>query len=61
MPKKTRPQRKRPVGIYVYVTAEEKKRIDRMRRFTGRTLSGYLLKATMKQVAADEAEMARHR
>ena len=59
MPKKPRAQRKRPIGIFVYLTAEERKRIDRVRRFTRRTLSGYLLYAAMKQVSADEAEMAR--
>jgi hypothetical protein len=59
MPKKPRAQRKRPIGIFVYLTADERKRIDRVRRFTRRTLSGYLLYAAMKQVSADEAEMAR--
>ena len=60
MPKK-RKKRNRPLGIYVYCTEEEKERIDRARRFTRRTLSGYMLEAALRQVEADELEMAKRK
>ena len=49
------------MGIYVYCTEEEKERIDRARRFTRRTLSGYMLEAALRQVEADELEMAKRK
>jgi uncharacterized protein (DUF1778 family) len=56
-----RPTRERDVGIFVRCTEAEKKRIDRARHFTGRTLQGYILRAALEQVARDEAEMKRAR
>ena len=41
----------------MYCTEDMKKRIDKARRFTNRTISGYVLNATLRQLEADESVM----
>ena len=53
---KIQPRRKR-TGIFVYCTESMKKRIDKARRFTNRTISGYVLEATARLLESDEKVM----
>jgi uncharacterized protein (DUF1778 family) len=57
MKKKAKIQRRKRTGIFVYCTEDMKKRIDKARRFTNRTISGYVLNATLRQLEADESVM----
>jgi predicted DNA-binding protein len=54
----TKTKRKR-TGIFIYCSEDLKQRLHRVRRFTGRTLSGYVMHAVMPRLEADEAELAR--
>lgn len=54
MAKKSVKPRKR-TGIFIYCDESFKKRIDRARKQTGRTLSGYVVYATLQQLDKDEA------
>jgi hypothetical protein len=56
--KKRKVQRRKCTGIFVYCTEEMKKRIDKARRFTNRTISGYVMNATLRQLEIDELKMA---
>jgi hypothetical protein len=56
---KEKKHRKRPLGIFVYCDAEERKRLDRVRRFRHATWSGYMLEAALRQAELDEQEMRR--
>lgn len=49
-------RRKKNPGVYMYCPEELKKRIDRARRLTNRTLTGYLQEAVERQLERDEAE-----
>lgn len=60
MPKKKPAKRKR-TGIFIYCSDEFKQRLDRVRRFTGRTISGYVMHAALAAIEADEAKMAKRR
>jgi hypothetical protein len=58
--KSSKEKAKRP-AIFIYCTEELRRRIDRARRFTGRTISGYVLQCVKPQLEQDEADMKRRR
>jgi hypothetical protein len=53
MQKKAEADKKR-TGIFIYCSESEKKRLKRMARVTGRTLSGYVMYAAMARLRRDE-------
>jgi hypothetical protein len=59
MDKKRKRSRRKRTGIFIYCTEELKNRIDRARRFTSRTISGYVMNAVLPRLEADEVEMKR--
>ncbi len=54
---KRKVQRRKRTGIFIYCSEEMKKRIDKARRFTNRTISGYVLDATLRKLESDELRM----
>lgn len=57
MARSKRTAKRKRTGIFVYCDSELKHRIERARRYTQRTISGYVLHATLKELEADEARM----
>jgi uncharacterized protein YjiK len=47
------------MGIFVHCSEEFKKRLDRARRYQGRTMKEYVVRAVLKEIEADEAEMSK--
>jgi predicted DNA-binding protein len=54
---KPKVQRRKRTGIFIYCSEEMKKRINRARRYTNRTISGYVMEATVRMLEADELKM----
>jgi nitrogenase subunit NifH len=55
--KKKEPKKSKRVGMFIYCEEAFKKRLDRVRRFTSRTVTGYVIHAVKRQIEIDEAEM----
>jgi len=45
---------KKRTGIFIYCSEGDKQRLKRVARATGRTLSGYVMQAAMRQMRRDE-------
>ncbi len=50
-------RRRKRTGIFIYCSDELKRRINAARKYTHRTISGYVLQCTILQLERDEAEM----
>lgn len=59
MPRTARKSRAKRTGMFIYCTPEEKKRIKAIADTTRRSLSDYVMHATMLQVVEDEKRYAR--
>lgn len=58
--RRTSPTKKR-TGIFIYCSEEFKDRVDRARKRTGRTISGYVTQATLLQLERDEDRPTRRK
>ncbi|WP_041855787.1 hypothetical protein [Candidatus Korobacter versatilis] len=59
MPKKKSTPKKKRTGIFIYCSDEFRKRLNRVRSATGRTISGYMMHAALKEIEADERHLSK--
>jgi uncharacterized protein (DUF1778 family) len=55
--KKKTSNKKKRTGIFIYCGIDLRARLKRAARFSGRTLSGYVLHCVLPQIEGDEARM----